>query len=217
MKGWQWFRRQQSSFQVPNVLQRGPELLRKISLTLGGLWSIKDLVEHFTSEKTLTSVSWTGYITLVKTSPEHFGSSFAFLTQRQRPGFLLVCSGFKWALQTKSRIGLGPKFPSNPLSAVHWEIHPQQMGFCSDLVLMLSGEWELFELQRLKWKPKSNQNPKWSCSWADVFRPRPSKSLYKKTLTTLEKQIVGTLCTSRKENYKNGEKTFWCCQTMLIY
>lgn len=148
---------------------KGPVLLRKINLTLGGLWSIKGLIEHFKREKTLTSVSWAGYLTLVKLSPEHFGSSFTFLTQRLVPGFLLVCSGFKWALQTKSCIGLGPKFSSlsDLLSAVHWEIHPQLLGFC--LVLMLSGEWELFELQRLKWKPKTNQNPQWSCPWTDVF------------------------------------------------
>lgn len=130
---------------------------------------VKGLIEHFKREKTLTSVSWAGYLTLVKLSPEHFGSSFTFLTQRLVPGFLLVCSGFKWALQTKSCIGLGPKFSSLPdlLSAVHWEIHSQLLGFC--LVLMLSGEWELFELQRLKWKPKTNQNPQWSCPWTDVF------------------------------------------------
>lgn len=110
----------------------------------------------------------------------------------------------------QSCIGLGPRFSSllDLLSAVHWEIHPQQMGFCSGLVLMLWGEWAFFELQRVKWKSKSNKNPKWSCPWADVFRPQPSKSMYKKTLTTIGKQIVGTLCTSRKELQKWGKNHF---------
>lgn len=66
---------------MPDVLQRGTVLLRKINLTLGDLWSIKDLMEHFTRGKTLTSVSWPDYTVLVKTSLEHFGSSFAFVTE----------------------------------------------------------------------------------------------------------------------------------------
>lgn len=91
---------------VPDVLQRGTVLLRKINLTLGDLWSIKDLTEHFTRGKTLTSVSWPDYTVLVKTSLEHFGSSFAFLTLSWVPGSLLVPSEFKWVLPTKAALDL---------------------------------------------------------------------------------------------------------------
>lgn len=125
------------------------EALRKINLTLGDLWSIKDLMEHFTRGKTLTSVSWPDCTVLVRTSLEHFGSSFAFLTLSWVPGSLSVPSEFKWVLPTKSCIGFGPRISSllYLLSAVHWKIHQKQMGFCSGLILMLSGEWELLELQ----------------------------------------------------------------------
>lgn len=125
---------------VPYVLHRGTVLLRKINLILGDLWSIKDLTEHFTNGNTLTSVSWP---VLVKTSPEHFGSSFVIFTLSWVPGFLLVSYKFKWLLTTQGCIGFGLKISSllALLPAVHWEIHQRQMGFGLFWCCQVSGSY----------------------------------------------------------------------------
>lgn len=91
------------------------------------------------------------------------------------------------------------------------------MGFASGLVLTLSGEWELFELQRQKWKSKSNLNPKWFCPQADGFRPLWLKSLYNRASVTIEKYIFWhSVHFKKKALQKWGKKHFSVAKSYLL-